>query len=237
MMALRAHKLPSVDGAPRLLDIGCGHGDFMLYCRQRGWTVAGLEQPRSPVMELKARLGIDVYELQDLETLPADHFDVVTIWHVLEHLPDPARALAQVRRILKPGGLALIEVPNFGGWQGRLGGAAWFHLTVPLHLFHFEKHTLARLLVQNGLVPCRWQTFSLEYDTFGLVQTVLNRICVQPDHLFQMLIGRGVSGTDKTRDTLVSFALAPLLSALAFPVSLVAAACGQGGVLRVWATK
>jgi SAM-dependent methyltransferase len=236
-MNLRVAKLPRGAGTPRLLDIGCGLGDFILCCKRRGWDVAGVEQVGSPIMRLKDSLGIEVYELRDLETIPADHFDVVTIWHVLEHLPDPAQALTQVRRILKPGGLALIEVPNFGSWQGRLGGSAWFHLTVPRHLFQFEKQPLARLLVQHGLSPRRWQTFSLEYDTFALVQTVLNRICSRPDHLFQMLIGRGAAGAGMTKDTFLSFALAPLLLALAFPVSVVAAACGQGGVLRVWVTK
>ncbi len=237
MMSLRARKLPRAQGTQRLLDIGCGRGDFILNCRRRGWTVAGVEQSHSPVMALKESLGIEVYEPEHLEVIPDAHFDVVTIWHVLEHVPDPAQTLAHVHRILKPGGLALIEVPNFGGWQGRLGGAVWFHLDVPRHLFHFEKQPLARLLEQQGLEPRRWETFSLEYDAFGLAQTILNRMCSRPNHLFQMLIGRENSNGARLRDTLTSVALFPLLFVAALPASVLAAARGQGGVLRVWAER
>jgi 2-polyprenyl-3-methyl-5-hydroxy-6-metoxy-1,4-benzoquinol methylase len=236
MMGLRARKLPPLNGAARLLDIGCGRGDFMLHCRRRGWTVAGVEQRHSPIMALKAALGIEVYEPEHLEVIPSDHFDVVTIWHVLEHVPDPARTLAHIHRVLKPAGVALIEVPNFGGWQGRLGGAGWFHLDVPRHLFHFDRASLHGLLVQQALSPYRWQTFSLEYDAFGLAQTLLNRFCSRPNHLFQMLIRRGAPG-GTVRDTVISLALFPWLLALAFPASVVAAARGAGGVLRVWARK
>lgn len=237
MMSLRARKLRRHQADGTLLDIGCGRGDFILNCRRRGWEVAGVEQSHSPVMALKASLGIEVYEPEHLEAIPAERFDVVTLWHVFEHLRDPAATLRQIRRTLRPGGMVLIEVPNFGGWQGRLGGPVWFHLDVPRHLYHFDKASLAKLLERQRLKPLRWQTFSLEYDTFGLAQTLLNRICAQPNHLFQLLINRGQSRAQLGRDTAVSFALAPLLLALGLPASVIAAARGSGGVLRVWAEK
>jgi 2-polyprenyl-3-methyl-5-hydroxy-6-metoxy-1,4-benzoquinol methylase len=237
MMELRARKLPELNVNGRLLDIGCGHGDFILSCRKHGWRVAGVEQAQAPVMALKERLGIEVYEPEALAGLEAASFDVVTIWHVLEHLPEPERSLREVHRLLKPGGIALIEVPNFGGWQGRFGGPFWFHLDVPRHLFHFDRAALAQLLRHSGLEPVRWQTFSLEYDVFGLLQTMLNRLHLLHNHLFQVLIGRRLDRTRGRRDTLISFALSPFLLAVALPVSLLAAAVGQGGVLRVWARK
>ena len=237
MMRLREQKLPRVKGRPgRLLDIGCGRGDFILYCRQHGWLVAGIEQRQSPVMALKRSLDLEVYEPEQLAALPSESFDVVTIWHVLEHLSDPGEALAQVCRILKPTGAVLIEVPNFGGWQSRVGGPAWFHLDVPRHLTHFERPTLARLLADRGLQPVRWQTFSLEYDAFGLAQTILNRLGLRPNHLFQLLIRR-MPGHAGRWDTWASVGLLPILLAVALPASVLAAAVKQGGVLRVWARK
>ena len=237
MMRFREQKLPRLEGRPgRLLDIGCGGGDFILYCRQYGWLVAGIEQQQSPIMALKQALGIEVYEPAQLAELPSDWFDVVTIWHVLEHVPDPAWTLANVQRVLKPGGTVLIEVPNFGGWQGRIGGPAWFHLDVPRHLTHFERPTLGRLLVDRGLQPVRWQTFSLEYDAFGMAQTILNLLGLRPNHLFQLLIRRAPREGGRW-DTWVSVALLPILLAVALPASMLAAAVKQGGVLRVWARK
>jgi SAM-dependent methyltransferase len=236
MMRLRERKLPRLKGPGRLLDIGCGRGDFILYCRRHGWLVVGIEQRQSPVMALKQSLDLEVREPEQLATLPGESFDVVTIWHVLEHLSDPGEALAQVRRVLKPAGTAVIEVPNFGGWQSRIGGPVWFHLDVPRHLTHFEQPTLARLLADQGLQPVRWQTFSLEYDAFGLAQTILNRLGLRPNHLFQMLIGRA-QGEGRRWDTWVSAVLFPILIAVALPASVLAAAVKQGGVLRVWARK
>jgi len=237
MNDLRVRKLPRLRGAQRLLDIGCGRGDFILRCRARGWSVAGVEQSHSPVIALKAALGIDVYEPDDLASIAAESFDVVTLWHVLEHLPDPASTLAEVRRILKPGGTVLIEVPNFGGWDSRLGGPTWFHLDVPRHLFHFEREPLSRLLHGAGLTPQRWETFSLEYDAFSVVQTLLNRLCSRPNHLFQLLIRRGHTHARSVKDTVVSLAALPALLPLALVVSALAARRHAGGVLRVWAEK
>jgi 2-polyprenyl-3-methyl-5-hydroxy-6-metoxy-1,4-benzoquinol methylase len=237
MMALRGRKLPRAAKAGRLLDFGCGRGDFLLHCRRQGWTVAGVELTQSPIVRMKRALGIEVYEPDCLEQIPATHFDVVTLWHALEHMPDPAGTLGLVRRILKPGGLVLIEVPNFGSWQARLGGPAWFHLDVPRHLFHFDKVALMGLLQRQGFQPRRWETFSLEYDAFGLAQTALNRICTRPNHLFQVLIQGGDAAKAHPGDTVSSLLLGPLLVALALPASALAAMVGAGGVLRVWAEK
>lgn len=233
-MQLRVNKLPPLPKGGRLLDIGCGAGDFVLRCRGAGWQVAGVEQRGAPIMQLKDSLGLDVIELDDLASLADASFDVVTIWHVFEHLAEPREVLRHIRRILKPNGVLVLEVPNFGGWQGRFGGKDWFHLDVPRHQLHFDRGSLEKVITASGLTIQRWQTFSLEYDAFGLVQTILNRLGLRFNALFQFLIGR--RDREGRTAVVVSLVLLPLLLAVSLPVSALAAALGEGGVLRCWAT-
>ena len=230
-MNLRVRQVGAPIGSGRLLDIGCGAGDFLLACRRRGWTGVGVEQGGAPVMQQQDALAIKVVAPERMHELEAGSFEVVTIWHVLEHLPEPRATLEAVRRLLSPSGRLVVEVPNFGSWQARIGGPDWFHIDVPRHLLHFDRGALEGLLARCGFVAERCQTFSLEYDAFGLMQTILNKACRTPNHLFQTLIGRRSEGS--RRDTLISVGLGIPLAVVSTVVSLLAPLFGQGGVLRV----
>ncbi len=230
-MNLRVRHVGAPTGSRRLLDIGCGAGDFLLACRQRGWIGVGIEQAGAPVMQQQGELGITVVPPERMHELVEGSFEVVTIWHVLEHLPEPRAVLEGVRRLLAPNGRLVVEVPNFGSWQARLGGADWFHIDVPRHLLHFDRRALEGLLTRAGFDVERRQTFSLEYDAFGLTQTILNKLCRKPNHLFQKLIGRETDGS--RRDSIVSFGLGVPVAAFSSLVSLAAPGFGQGGVLRM----
>jgi len=234
-MDLRARKIgPPCDDLP-VLDIGCGGGDFLLACRRRGWKVVGVEQPQAPVMKRLDELGIEVFDTDEIASIESNSISTVTAWHVLEHLPEPQETFAQVHRILRPGGRFVIEVPNFASWQARLGGPDWFHVDVPRHLLHFDRLSLNRLLDDTDFVAERWSTFSLEYDIFSLTQSLLNKVCHAPNHLFQLLIGHPVS--KPIRDTLLSIALVAPVAAISLAISLAAPLSGDGGVLRVVARK
>ena len=235
LMALRARKLGVPPPGARLLDVGCGYGDFILACRARGWSVVGAAQEASPIFAWKEMLGLEVVTVDALAALPDASFDVITLWHVFEHLADPRALLTEARRLLKPGGRLLIEVPNYGGWHGRLGGAAWHHLDVPRHLLHFDRGTLASMLSSAGLEPEHWSTFSLEYDTFGTAQTYLNWVCRRPNHLYQALIRQPTGG--RWPDTVLTLLLLVPATIVAGVFSIVAALAGEGGVLRVIARK
>jgi len=219
----------------RLLDIGCGSGEFLLACKRRGWDVVGIEHERSPIIERCAALGLTVETPATLPALPDASFHVVSLSHVLEHLPNPRKVLLEAHRVLVPGGRLLVETPNFGSWQARLSGRTWHHLDVPRHLLHFDRAALEGLLAAAGFASGRWQTFSLEYDTFGLVQSILDRVCRQPNHLFSLLRGKRSAGS--RRDTALSLALLVPLALVAGMVSVVAPLGRRGGVLRVEARK
>ena len=235
MMALRARKVGKAPSGGRLLDIGCGRGDFILACKKIGWTVVGAETPDAPIMQLRYDLGLDIIPDDALCDVPADSFDAITLWHVFEHIPDPRRLLKDVHRILKPNGRLLIEVPNFGSWHARISREAWYHLELPRHLLHFEYSTLAAILESEGFTARKWGTFSLEYDAFGLAQALLNRVCQTPNHLYQVLIGEPTQ--NRKMDTFLSFALLPPVALFAGIVSLIAPLFRRGGVLRVIAQK
>ncbi|MFN2426920.1 MAG: class I SAM-dependent methyltransferase, partial [Candidatus Binatia bacterium] len=233
-MGLRVRTLPrAVKG--RVLDIGCGRGDFLMACRQDGWDVAGVEQSGTPIMEMRRSLQLDVGTTEELDSRPDASFDVVTMWHVFEHMVDPRAMLRRSFRLLRPGGVLVVEVPNFGSWQARLGPATWFHLDVPRHVIHFDRATLTTMLEAEGFAAESWSTFSAEYDAFGMMQSVLNRISPTPNWLFQKLIGQG--GRTRAGDVAATVLLAPVLSVLSLVISAIAPVFGQGGVLRVTARK
>jgi 2-polyprenyl-3-methyl-5-hydroxy-6-metoxy-1,4-benzoquinol methylase len=113
----------------RLLDIGCGEGTFLRAARKRGWEAIGTELNSAPAR----RLGLEVFNSLD-ECADRGPFDCVTLWHSLEHMPDPWAVIARIRRLVADHGLLLIAVPDFEGLQSKTFGASWLHLDMPRHL-------------------------------------------------------------------------------------------------------
>jgi SAM-dependent methyltransferase len=128
----------------RLLEVGCGTGIFLNEMRRRGWDVAGIEPSSYASGYARQRFGVKVFdgplERYDEE---AGCFDVVALWNVLEHLPHPAKGIVQLQRLLKPGGLLVISVPNYEGLDRYLFGASWIGWDLPRHLYVFPRKGLA----------------------------------------------------------------------------------------------
>jgi SAM-dependent methyltransferase len=171
----------------KLLDIGCGEGSFLLRARAAGFDVVGTEMGLAA--ERSRAAGLDVRSsLEQVE--PDAPFDVVTLWHSLEHFPDPVGVVEGVALLLKPGGTIVVAVPDAGGLQARAFGADWFHLDVPRHLFHFTRRSLGLLLAQHGFALVSWRHLELEYDLFGWLQSGLNASLGAPNLLFNALTGK-----------------------------------------------
>lgn len=141
--------------SPRLLDIGCGWGDFLHFASARGWQVGGFEFSASVarVAQEKYGLAVRVGSLEDME-IPDQTFDLITLWHVLEHLRDPLGALARIEPLLAPGGVLVLEVPNLN----FLARKSWrYPMSRTLHLYHFSPATLSALVERAGLrvLECR----------------------------------------------------------------------------------
>ena len=228
-------------GAGSVLDIGCGPGVLLHQMRARGWKVRGTE--RSPAAARQAR---DVFHLdvraQDVDELVAEGatFDAVVLWHVAEHLHTPAEVVRRIARLLRPGGVLLIAVPNFGSPEARVGRAGWFHLDVPRHLVHFTPSTLDAVLADAGFHKAKVTHLVPEYDLFSFVQTVENRLGLPPNLLYDVL-RRSEARLRQHRSgpvaAGVAVGLAVPLSIAAAVVAPLMAAVGRSATVAVYAVR
>ncbi len=159
----------------RVLDVGCGRGVSLGPLADRGFETHGVEISAEAVRGADPRAEIRITDDLRQADYPPAHFDQIVIWHVLEHLTDPRATLAEAHRILKPGGRLVVAVPNFSSAQARWSGAAWFHLDLPRHLYHFPLSALERLLRELDFELVSKHHFSLRQNPFGWIQSALNR--------------------------------------------------------------
>lgn len=129
-----------------LLDIGAGTGDFLFSAQKIGWKVAGIE-----VNEKAQKLALDkgIKLKNDLHSFKDEQFDVVTLWHVLEHLPNLNETISKIESLVKPEGTLIIAVPNFNSFDARYYKSFWAAFDVPRHLWHFSKESMNQLFSSN----------------------------------------------------------------------------------------
>jgi 2-polyprenyl-3-methyl-5-hydroxy-6-metoxy-1,4-benzoquinol methylase len=227
--------LHGAERARRALDIGCGDGEFLGVLREMGWECHGTE-----LTEVTARRAAAVPGLA-IRTGPLDRdayepgrFDVISLWHVLEHLPDPDGTLRDCARWLADGGLLLLAVPNLDSWQARAFRGAWFHLDPPFHLHHFAPASLARALRAAGFEVIETRHLSWQYNPFGVLQSLLNALGFPRDELYEVLKGNRSLGSPSrlAQAVLGALALSPSIA-----MTLAEAAAARGGTIEVTARR
>jgi 2-polyprenyl-3-methyl-5-hydroxy-6-metoxy-1,4-benzoquinol methylase len=129
----------------QLLDVGAGTGYFLQFMQQKGWSVTGLEPDKDARKVAAQQHGLALLPIETLFTLPAQQFDVITLWHVLEHVHDVDAYFEAFKNILKPGGHLLIGVPNYTSYDGKLYQEDWAAYDVPRHLYHFSPNSMEQL--------------------------------------------------------------------------------------------
>ena len=152
----------------RLLDVGAGIGTFLALARDKGWEVAGTEVSSSAISLARERHGLELREAQlEQSGLATGSFELITLWHVLEHVPSPAGTLREVHRVLAPGGMVVVAVPNDSNAMlvprrlKRFLTRKAFRRYEPVmpgeevHLSHFHPAVLRRLLTRTGFTPGR----------------------------------------------------------------------------------
>lgn len=141
---------PSRGGERQILDVGCATGVFLAAGSVK-WHKVGVELSPDAAAIGREQFGLTVHEgMLEAAPLEVESFDAITMWDVLEHLHDPRRTLACVRRLLRPDGIFVFRVPNLDAWDARLAGRYWAGLDQPRHLFVPDEAAIERLLAATG---------------------------------------------------------------------------------------
>jgi 2-polyprenyl-3-methyl-5-hydroxy-6-metoxy-1,4-benzoquinol methylase len=144
-----------------LLDVGAGTGDFLNTCKKKGWKTIGIE-PNKDARKMALENGIQLEE--DFFSLQANSFDVITLWHVLEHVVHLYEYLEQLKKLLKPNGVLLIAVPNYKSYDASYYKEYWAAFDVPRHLWHFSQFSIQKLF--NEVAMKIVATKPMKFDSY-----------------------------------------------------------------------
>lgn len=191
-LRLEGHRIRFFKGLKRggsVLDLGCGNGYFLAACREKGYGVTGVDISEWAVDYVRGVLGIEVLRgLFDSLDWPGRLFDVVTLWHVLEHTRDPIAAIFKAVSWLKEDGVVVIEVPNYEGTDARRLWEDWVGWQLPYHFYHFTPVTLIRVLDACGLQVIKKKTYHSE----TIKENLRRHVILRP---FARLVAQCYSGT------------------------------------------
>ena len=148
----------------QLLDIGCGTGDFLEVAKNDGWSVTGVEPNQMARDIANSKTDQAVSDVTELDQLKSGHFDVITLWHVLEHLHDLDDHIQRFNRLLKPSGTLIVAVPNFKSFDASYYKSHWAAYDAPRHLWHFSKKSIDRLFVKVNFKIAR--VLPMKFDAY-----------------------------------------------------------------------
>ena len=147
-----------------LLDIGCGTGDFLETALKANWIVTGIEPDDNAREIANSKINNAVFKTEHLKKLKPNSFDVITLWHVLEHLPDLEMHTALFKSLLKPNGTLVIAVPNFKSYDAQHYKSFWAAYDVPRHLWHFSKMAIEKLFEKENIKLVK--TLPMVFDAY-----------------------------------------------------------------------
>lgn len=158
----------------KMVDVGFSRGTTMKLLKSGGWQTFGTQISINAYKNAK-RKGLDVF-LGELESakIESSSIELVTFWHVLEHLRNPCTYLRETNRILNNNGKLIIEVPNIGSPIAQFFREKWLGLDLPRHLYHFSDRSLSSILKNNGFIIMKRDYFSFEQSIFSSLQSILN---------------------------------------------------------------
>lgn len=212
-----------------LLDFGSGKGKFASLAQKQGWKTKCVEtSPERALYSIKA-YGLDVNtEFYSSGTIFNLNFQTITLFHVLEHLPEPMPLLQQLLESnLEKNGIIVIEVPNFDSLQSVLAKKKWLHLDVPRHLSHFTPQRLEQFFSDLGYYPVRKSFFSLHLGVLGMLDSLMKIFGYRKNIIYQLKNKRSFPLL------LRIFVLLPF----ALLLEAIASITGRGGIVRLYLKK
>lgn len=148
----------------RILDVGCGDGSLLRYLKGLGWQTYGVEPNEIASRYGREILGLNIFSGRlEAANYPQDSFDIITLFHALEHVHHPVEILKSIAGLLKKDGLLIAELPNFASFESRVFRSRWVGVAAPLHLYNFTPRTLALTLKKSGFTPVRLEFVSPPY--------------------------------------------------------------------------
>jgi len=144
-----------------LLDIGAGTGDFLNYATKKKWKTTGAE-PNQKAKELALKKGVLMVE--NTTELAENSFDIITLWHVLEHIPNIDAQLLELKRLCKPNGHIVVAIPNYKSYDAKYYKEFWAGYDAPRHLWHFSKTAIEKLFSEKQIVLQK--TYPMWFDSF-----------------------------------------------------------------------
>lgn len=152
----------------KALDIGCGVGDYIHTLEKNGWECLGVEPSEEAKAIAKKRIKATIFSSEEQENLPDNSFDLITMWHVLEHVDNLKWQVKQIERLVKHKGRIVIALPNYKSYDGQYYEEKWAAYDVPRHLNHFNKETLVNIFTTNNLTYIRtdkliWDAYYISY--------------------------------------------------------------------------
>lgn len=217
---------------PKILDVGCAEGRLLKAFLEFGCQCWGVEHPSYPADRFQdaERIAYLQDELQILK-LPEGAFDLIFLWHTLEHMDDPQLVMARLYDLLAPNGALIVAVPNFSSIEARRFRQFWFHLDIPWHKYHFNERAIKYLVRRHNYRIIRMTTLCLEQGPYGLIQSLMNAMGWRHNEFYEALKGNLTSGI--TMPVAIQVFIGLFLLIPTFFVSIFTSIMGRGPVLKL----
>ena len=161
---IATNRQQTTDNSQNILDIGCGVGDFLNYAKEKGCNITGIEPSEDARKIAESKLGTKIFSPEELQNIPNESFDIVTMWHVLEHVADLKTEIHHLERIVKKNGRLVLALPNYKSFDAEYYKDKWAAYDVPRHLNHFSRTSIKNIFNTTAfqlidIKPLKWDSY------------------------------------------------------------------------------
>jgi SAM-dependent methyltransferase len=228
--------LPASVEKPKILDVGCAEGRLLNAFLEYGCECWGIEHPLYPTRRLLNNDRIAYFQ-SDFQTIDFESgtFDMIILWHVLEHMDNPVLTMQNLYKWLAPKGVIIVAVPNFSSMEARAFRQFWFHLDIPWHKYHFDEKSIKFLIEKCHLRVIKSSNLCLEQGPYGLFQSMLNKMGFPKNEFYEALKGNRNHG--RVICLLVQFFILVSLLIPGIFITILSAKKGKGATLKLMVGK